>query len=91
MGIPQAAAAHPRRRSDAGHVRLQQRDLDGLLLVADHYAAPYDLLAAALAAQPSRLRGIVARRRGTGRVETPWGAPVSQSDRGSLEWSHDFG
>jgi hypothetical protein len=43
MGIPQAAAP-ARRRSDAGHVRLQQRDLDGLLLVADHYAAPYDLL-----------------------------------------------
>ena len=48
MGIPQAAAARPRRRSDAGRVRLQQRDLDGLLLVADHYAAPYDLLAQAL-------------------------------------------
>ena len=47
MGIPQAAAAHPRRRSDAGQLRLQQRDLDGLLLIADHYAAPYDLLAPA--------------------------------------------
>jgi hypothetical protein len=64
MGIPQAAAARPtRRRSDAGHVRLQQRDLDGLLLIADHYAAPYDLLAAALSAQPSRLRGITAWHR----------------------------
>jgi hypothetical protein len=66
MGIPQAAAAHPRRRSDAGQLRLQQRDLDGLLLIADHYAAPYDLLAAALSAQPSRLRGVVARWRGAG-------------------------
>ena len=50
MGIPQAAAAQPRRRSDAGQLRLQQRDLDRLLLIADHYAAPYDLLAAALSA-----------------------------------------
>ena len=67
MGIPQAAAARPqRRRSDAGQVRLQRRDLDGLLLLADHYAAPYDLLGAALAAQPSRLRGIVARWRAAG-------------------------
>ena len=70
MGIPQAAAAQPRRRSDAGHVRLQQRDLNGLLLIADHYAAPYDLLAAALGAQPSRLRGIVARWRAAGYAET---------------------
>jgi hypothetical protein len=52
MGIPQAAAAQPRRRSDAGQLRFQQRDLDGLLLVADHYAAPYDLLAQALGAPP---------------------------------------
>jgi hypothetical protein len=62
-----------------------------VLVIADRYAASYELPAAALSAHPSRLRGIVARRRGTGRVETPWGAPVSQSDRGSLEWSYDFG
>ncbi|HEY0934477.1 MAG TPA: hypothetical protein VGD91_12115 [Trebonia sp.] len=37
--IPHAAPSPPRRRSDAGRVRLQQRDLDGLLLIADHYAA----------------------------------------------------
>jgi hypothetical protein len=47
MGIPRAAAP-ARPRSDAGHVRLQQRDLDGLPLGVDHYAAPYDLLGQAL-------------------------------------------
>ena len=41
MGIPQAASSPAPCRSDAGRVRLQQRDLDGLLLIADHYAAPY--------------------------------------------------
>ena len=70
MGIPQAATSPARRRSDAGRVRLQQRDIDGLLLLADHYAAPYDLLAAALAAQPPRLRGIAARWRAAGYAET---------------------
>ena len=35
-------------RADAGAVRLRQRDIDGLILCAEHYAAPYDLLAAAL-------------------------------------------
>ena len=83
MGIPQAAAAQPRRRSDAGHVRLQQRDLDGLLLIADHYAAPYDLLAATLSAQPPRLRGIVARWRAAGYAET--GARLFLSAR-TVEW-----
>jgi hypothetical protein len=63
MGIPQAANSPARRRSDAGRVRLQQRDLDGLLLIADHYAAPYDLLAQALGASPARVRSITARWR----------------------------
>ncbi len=40
-------AARP-RRADAGTVRLSQRDIDGLLLVGEHYGAPADLLAAAL-------------------------------------------
>ena len=38
------------RRSDYGAVRLGSRDIDGLILCAEHYAAPYDLLAAALGA-----------------------------------------
>lgn len=42
------------RRADVGTVRLGRRDTDGLLLCAEHYGAPYDLLAAALGAQPTR-------------------------------------
>jgi hypothetical protein len=68
LSTPQAAA--PPRRSDAGRVRLQQRDIDGLLLVAEHYAAPYDLLSAALAVTPPRLRGITARWRAAGLAAT---------------------
>jgi hypothetical protein len=69
-GIPQAAARPPGRRSDAGHVRLQQRDLDGLLLCAEHYVAPYDLLAQALAVPPARVRAVAARWRAAGYAVT---------------------
>src|ERR1700728_759450 len=69
-GVPQAATSMPRRRSDAGQVRLQQRDLDGLLLLADHYAAPYDLLAQALDVPPARVRAIAARWREAGYART---------------------
>ena len=62
VGQQTAAPAGP-RRSDAGQVRLTDRDITGLLLCAEHYAAPYDLLAAAMGAPPARLRGIVARWR----------------------------
>jgi hypothetical protein len=58
------------RRADYGAVRLGRRDIDGLLLCAEHYGAPYDLLAAALGAQPARLRGIVARWRRAGYAAT---------------------
>src|ERR1700733_11780975 len=58
------------RRADYGQVRLGRRDIDGLLLCAEHYGAPYDLLAAALGAQPARLRGIVARWRHAGYAAT---------------------
>jgi hypothetical protein len=51
------------RRADYGAVRLGRRDIDGLILCAEHYGAPYDLLAAALGAQPARLRAITARWR----------------------------
>ena len=70
MGVPQAAARPPGRRSDAGHLRLQQRDLDGLLLLADHYAAPYDLLAQALRVPPARVRAVTARWRAAGYAVT---------------------
>ena len=32
------------RRSDAGTVRLSERDVAGLLLCGEQYGAPYDLL-----------------------------------------------
>jgi hypothetical protein len=41
----QVAAREAPRRSDAGRIRLTGRDVSGLLLCAEHYAAPYDLLA----------------------------------------------
>ncbi len=58
------------RRADAGTVKLTDRDITGLMLCADHFAAPYDLQAAALNVRTGRLRGIVARRRHTGYAET---------------------
>ena len=51
------------RRADAGTVKLTDRDITGLMLCADHWGAPYDLLAAALCVRPDRLRGIAARWR----------------------------
>jgi hypothetical protein len=34
------------RRADAGTVKISQRDIDGLVLCAEHGGAPYDLLGA---------------------------------------------
>jgi hypothetical protein len=65
----QAAAARP-RRSDAGQARLTERDITGMLLVAEQYAAPYDLLGQALAVPPARVRAITARWRGAGYAVT---------------------
>src|SRR5579875_301763 len=58
------------RRADAGAVRLTGRDVAGLLLAGEHYGSPYDLLAAALAVAPARLRAIVARWRAAGYAAT---------------------
>ena len=58
------------RRSDADAVRLGRRDIDGLILCAEHFGAPYDLLAAALGVEPARLRGITARWRRAGYAAT---------------------
>src|SRR5713101_4277937 len=63
------------RRADAGLIRLTARDAAGLCLAAEQYAAPYDLLAAALDARPDRLRGIVARWRKAGYARTQVLAP----------------
>jgi hypothetical protein len=67
---PQGAARAAPRRSDAGRVRLTGRDVAGLLLCAEQYAAPYDLLASALGVRPARLRGITARWRHAGYAAT---------------------
>jgi hypothetical protein len=66
MDTAEAAARPAPRRSDAGQVRLTARDITGLLLLAEHYAAPYDLLADALSVPAARLRAIVARWRTAG-------------------------
>jgi hypothetical protein len=58
------------RRADAGAVRLSGRDVAGLVLCADMYGAPYDLLAAYLGVREDRLRGIVARWRRAGYAAT---------------------
>jgi len=51
-------------------IHIQQRDIDGLVLCGEHGGAPYDLLAAALAVAPARLRGITARWRRAGYAAT---------------------
>jgi hypothetical protein len=58
------------RRADAGMVRLGARDVAGLVLCADMYGAPYDLLASSLGVRADRVRGIVARWRHAGYVAT---------------------
>lgn len=63
-------ARRPARRADAGTIRLSQRDIDGLLLVGEHFGAPYDLLARALQVEPGRLPPILARWRRAGYAAT---------------------
>jgi hypothetical protein len=58
------------RRADAGYIRLTPRDGDGLTLLADMYAAPYDLLAARFSVRPDIARGIIARWRTAGLAAT---------------------
>jgi hypothetical protein len=58
------------RRIDAGTIKLTDRDITGLTLVADQYGAPVDLLAQALDVQPERLRGIMSRWRHAGWAHT---------------------
>ena len=60
----------PARRSDARQIRLQPRDVNGLVTLADMYAAPYDLLAMRLSVTDDRMRGIVARWRDAGLAAT---------------------
>jgi len=58
------------RRADTGTVRLTGRDITGLILAAEQYGTPYDLLAAALNVRGDRLRGILARWRRAGYAAT---------------------
>jgi len=64
------AATRTARRADAGTIRLSQRDIDGLLLVGEHYGAPADLLAVALRVEEARLPAITARWRHAGYAAT---------------------
>jgi len=66
----QPAQPPPARRSDAGQIRLTPRDITGLELAAQMYAAPYDLLAAGLGATEDRFRGILARWRQAGLADS---------------------
>jgi hypothetical protein len=70
MNREQTAPARTGRRAGAGAVRLTGRDVTGLILCAEQYGAPYDLLATALDARPDRLRAIVARWRHAGYAAT---------------------
>src|ERR1700677_1584725 len=70
MSAVQQGSGPASRRADAGTVRLTQRDISGLLLCAENYAAPYDLLAAALSVAPARGRAVTARWRAAGLAET---------------------
>jgi hypothetical protein len=63
------------RRSDAGLIRVTGRDAAGLCLVAEQYAAPYDLLGIALGVQPPRFRQVAARWRAAGYARTQVLAP----------------
>lgn len=58
------------RRSDTGEPRFTGRDISGLVLAGDMYAAPYDLLALALGVRQDRLRAIVSRWRAAGLADT---------------------
>src|SRR6266568_8900304 len=58
------------RRSDAGAARFTARDIAGLVLTGEMYAAPYDLLGLALAVRQDRLRAITARWRRAGLAES---------------------
>lgn len=56
--------------SGAGTMTVTDRDIAGLMLCADQYGAPYDLLAEALGVRPDRVGAIVARWRQAGYADT---------------------
>jgi hypothetical protein len=56
--ISPSLAGAASRRSDAGMVRLGERDVAGLVLCGEMYGAPYDLLAVALGVREDRCRSV---------------------------------
>ena len=66
------------RRSDAGVIQITQRDIDGLVLCAEHYGVPYDLLGPALRTSRPAVKALVYRWRQAGFADTarlgpgPW-------------------
>jgi len=64
------SASQQLARRDAEIIPFTGRDFAGLVLCAEHYAAPYDLLAKALAVRRAQLQGIVDRWRSAGYVVT---------------------
>jgi hypothetical protein len=70
MQAPETSQTAAPRRDDAGTFKITDRDITGMLLCAEQYGAPYDLLAAALDVTVDRLRGIVARWRYAGYATT---------------------
>ena len=69
LGAAELAPARA-RRIDAGVVRLSQRDIDVFLLCAEHYAVPYDLLAAALGINRNHVSHLMFRWRRSGYMAT---------------------
>src|ERR1700760_2776989 len=60
-----------RARHDTGVLWLTQRDIEGLILCGEHYAAPYDLLAAALRiGSQANMYRLLVRWRDTGYAAT---------------------
>jgi hypothetical protein len=49
------------RRSDVGVLRISQRDIDGLVLCAEHQGLPYDLLGSALRTTEPAVKKLVQR------------------------------
>jgi hypothetical protein len=70
MHAPETSETAPARRDDAGSFKITDRDITGMMLCAEQYGAPYDLLAAALDVTVDRLRGIVLRWRHAGYATT---------------------
>jgi hypothetical protein len=70
MQAPETNETALPRRDDAGTVKITDRDITGMMLCAEQYGAPYDLLATALDVTVDRLRGIVQRWRHAGYAQT---------------------